>query len=89
MHEFWTENISENFSKKNLSCFFLSKSRNGGEFTNLMPEIESRNGEMAGITNSEITKSGDPLYELKSLKLIYTIVFKIEKKCKNLFLIYN
>ena len=39
-----SEKNSEMFSKKFFFAFFWSKSRNGGEFTNLMPEIESRNG---------------------------------------------
>ena len=51
---------SENFSKKNFFLlFFWSKSRNGGEITNL---CQKQNHEMEGITNFEITKCGDPLY---------------------------
>ena len=65
MYEFWTEKKirkkkSENFSKKKFFfAFFWSKSRNGGEITNL---CQKQNHEMEGITNFEITKCGDPLY---------------------------
>ena len=47
--------------KKQILLFFWSKSRNGGEITNL---CQKQNHEMEGITNFEITKCGDPLYSL-------------------------
>ena len=65
MCEFWREKkingkkIPKIFQKNFFLLFFGLKSRNGGE----IHEFEAwKNHEIAGITNFEITKSGDSLY---------------------------
>ena len=52
-------------------AFFGLKSRNGGE----IHEFEAwKNHEIAGITNFEITKSGDPLYSNSLEKALNSIL---------------
>ena len=79
MYEFWTElkihpkKIPKNF----FLLFFWSKSQNGGE----IHEFEAwNNHEIAGITNFEITKCGDPLYDdIQDINNIGTIMKDINE----------
>ena len=49
----------ENYLRTKNHNLFSSKLRNGGKFTKL---VFYSNQEIAGITDYEITKCGDPLY---------------------------